>query len=125
MLTPDFYFLSISTKAHYISLSQFKKFWYLFHMGKLTFCVHECTAMRICSCPIRVEKHVKRIVCLFCCFTSQVNSYGHGGTVSSHNHTFFPWASSNKQLTRGEFNNARARRALVDWYLSLFVLFKA
>ena len=21
-------------------------------------------------------------VCLFCCFTSQVNSYGHGGTVS-------------------------------------------
>ena len=28
-------------------------------------------------------------VCLFCCFTSQVNSYGHGGTVSSPNHTFF------------------------------------
>ena len=27
--------------------------------------------------------------CLFCCFTSQVNSYGHGVTVSSHNHTFF------------------------------------
>ena len=27
--------------------------------------------------------------------------------------------------TRGEFNNARARRALVDWYLSLFVMFKA
>ena len=25
---------------------------------------------------------------LFCCFTSQVNSYGHGGTVSSPNHTF-------------------------------------
>ena len=25
----------------------------------------------------------------FCCFTSQVNSYGHGGTVSSPNHTFF------------------------------------
>ena len=24
--------------------------------------------------------------------------------------------------TRGEFNNARARRALVDWYLSLFVI---
>ena len=24
-----------------------------------------------------------------CCFTSQVNSYGHGGTVSSPNHTFF------------------------------------
>ena len=29
-------------------------------------------------------------VCLFCCFTSQVNSYGHGGTISSPNHTF-PW----------------------------------
>ena len=27
--------------------------------------------------------------CLFCCFTSQVNSYGHYGTVSSPNHTFF------------------------------------
>ena len=26
-------------------------------------------------------------VCLFCCFTSQVNSYGHCGTVSSLNHT--------------------------------------
>ena len=24
-------------------------------------------------------------VCLFCCFTSQVDSYGHGGTVSSPN----------------------------------------
>ena len=37
-------------------------------------------------------------VCLFCCFTSQVNSYGHCGTVSSPNHTF-SWASLNKQLT--------------------------
>ena len=26
-------------------------------------------------------------ICLFCCFKSQVNSYGHGGTVSSPNHT--------------------------------------
>ena len=32
---------------------------------------------------------------LFCCFTSQVKSYGHGGTVSSPNHTF-SWASLNK-----------------------------
>ena len=38
------------------------------------------------------------LFCLFCCFTSQVNSYGHCGTVSSHNHTF-SWASLNKQLT--------------------------
>ena len=38
-------------------------------------------------------------VCLFvCCFTSQVNGYGHGGTVSSPNHTF-SWANLNKQLT--------------------------
>ena len=27
--------------------------------------------------------------CLVCCFTSQVNSYGHCGTVSLPNHTFF------------------------------------
>ena len=37
-------------------------------------------------------------ICLFCCFTSQVNGYGHGGTLSSPNHTF-SWASLNKQLT--------------------------
>ena len=28
-------------------------------------------------------------------------------------------------LTRGEFNNASARRALVDWYLSLIIMCKA
>ena len=38
-----------------------------------------------------------QLLSLFCCFTSQVNSYGHGGTVSSPNHTF-SWASLNKQL---------------------------
>ena len=27
--------------------------------------------------------------------------------------------------TRGEFNNASARRALVDWYLSLLIMCKA
>ena len=26
-------------------------------------------------------------VCMFCCFTSQVNSFGHGGTVSSPNNS--------------------------------------
>ena len=26
--------------------------------------------------------------CMFCCFTSQVNSYGHDGAVSSPSHTF-------------------------------------
>ena len=40
-----------------------------------------------------------KVCCLFvCCFTPQVNSYGHCGTVSSPNHTF-SWASLNKQLT--------------------------
>ena len=33
----------------------------------------------------------------FVCFTSQVNSYGHCGTVSSPNHTF-SWAGLNKRL---------------------------
>ena len=36
--------------------------------------------------------------CLFCCFTPQVNSYGHCGTVSSPNH-IFSWAGLNKRLT--------------------------
>ena len=40
----------------------------------------------------------RNFVSLFCCFTSKVNRYGHGGTVSSHNHTF-SLASLNKQLT--------------------------
>ena len=35
---------------------------------------------------------------LFCCFTSQVNSYGRCGTVSSPNHTF-SWAGLNKRIT--------------------------
>ena len=40
----------------------------------------------------------KLLVGWFCCFTSQVNSYGHCGTVSSPNHTF-SWAGLNKRLT--------------------------
>ena len=28
-------------------------------------------------------------------------------------------------LARGEFNNASARQALVDWYLSIFIMCKA
>ena len=48
---------------------------------------------------VRKVKHcLYAYLCLFCCFTSQVNSYGHGGTVSSPNYTF-SWASLNKQLT--------------------------
>ena len=48
-------------------------------------------------------------VCLFYCFTSQVNSYGHGGTVSSPNHTFPgpAWTSSKPVL--------RARTFACNW----------
>ena len=64
----------------------------------------------IMSVPIRLQQIVSlfmlpmpgfsnAFVCLFvCCFTSQVNSYGHCGTVSSPNHTF-SWAGLNKRLT--------------------------
>ena len=46
-----------------------------------------------------LEQSVSVIVWLFVLMlTSQVNSYGHGETVSSPNHTF-SWASLNKQLT--------------------------
>ena len=42
---------------------------------------------------------ITRSVCLFCCFTSQVNSYGHCGMVSSPDlTTLFSWASLNKQF---------------------------
>ena len=34
------------------------------------------------NCPSMSVQSVS--VCLFCCFTSQVNSYDHGGKVSSH-----------------------------------------
>ena len=34
-------------------------------------------------------------------------------------------ASARCTDARGEFNNASARRALVDWYLSLFIMCKA
>ena len=38
-----------------------------------------------------IHANKKDIPCIFrvSCFTSQVNSYGHCGTVSSPNHTFF------------------------------------
>ena len=47
-----------------------------------------CLCARLFMCALFV----------FCCFTSQVNSYGHCGTVSSLNHTF-SWAGLNKRLT--------------------------
>ena len=38
--------------------------------------------------PPQTYTKTKILICLLCCFTSQVNSYGHGETVSSPNHTF-------------------------------------
>ena len=43
-------------------------------------------------------QHKFLFVCLFCCFRTQINSYDHGGTVCSPNHTF-SWAGLNKRLT--------------------------
>ena len=53
----------------------------------------------------------------FCCFTPQVNSYGHGGTVSSPNHTF-SWASLNKQLTSTSCTYFRLwlTTILLEWF---------
>ena len=46
--------------------------------------------------------HYTLFVCL-CCFMSQVNSYGHGETVSSPNHIII-WGSLNKRLTSTSVN---------------------
>ena len=58
-----------------------------------------------------------QFVCLFCCLTSQVNSYGHCGTVSSPNHTF-SWASLNKQLTSTSCTYFRLQltTTLLEWF---------
>ena len=54
--------------------------------------------IRVLGCIL--ERHIRQRVDLFvcfCCFTSQANSYGHCGTVSSPKHTF-SWAGLNKQF---------------------------
>ena len=54
----------------------------------LNLCTKEtCWSGRLCA----------QFVCLVCLITSQINSYGHGGTVSSLNHTFSR-ASLNERL---------------------------
>ena len=63
-------------------------------LGSVVF-AHFCITTGEC-CIFSLWHHY--CLCLFCCFTSQVNSYGHGGVVSSPYHTF-SWASLNKQLT--------------------------
>ena len=47
---------------------------------------------------VQFLKQAQVYFCLFCCFTSQVNSYGHCGTVNSPYHTF-SWAGLKKRLT--------------------------
>ena len=49
----------------------------------------ESTLFKMPHCwKSHVTAQIITFVC-FVCLTSQVNSYGHGGTVSSPNHTFF------------------------------------
>ena len=70
--------------------------WWVLHLA-----LPEETSITINIVPCvkcALETAARFCFCLFCCFTSQVNSYGHGGTVSSPSHTF-SWASLNKQLT--------------------------
>ena len=58
-----------------------------------TFRIRACLPRGAVRWPVVYE-----CIVLFCCFTSQVNSYGHCGTVSSPNHTF-SWAGLKKRLT--------------------------
>ena len=55
------------------------------------------TIFQLCRYMSSWVEPVLLFVCLFCCFTSQVSSYGHDGTASSPNH-IFSWAGLNKQL---------------------------
>ena len=56
-------------------------------------------AKRVARCAsVHFQMCMLFVLFICCCFTSQVNSYGHGGMVSSPSHTF-SWASLNKQLT--------------------------
>ena len=56
-------------------------------------CLNECMP-HICIFVTALSKMPLNMLWIvyFCCFTSQVNCYGHGGTVSSPNHSF-SWAS--------------------------------
>ena len=82
--------------------------------------LHFIWVFSVCkSTCLGVSSHsIQRIlfVCLFCCFTSQVNSYGHGGTVSSPNHTF-SWAGLNKRLTSNSCTYFRLKLTtiLLEW----------
>ena len=69
---------------------------------KVAFCIQQPKHM-LCVLKRSILMRYKVVLirycfCFFCCFTSQVNSYGHCGMVSSPSHTF-SWAGLNKRLT--------------------------
>ena len=67
-------------------------------------------------------------VCVKTYFLINLECQYHMATVSNHDNsaTFHvPIIIVPAIYIRGEFNNASARRALVDWYLSLFIMCKA
>ena len=59
--------------------------------ARIHICMHVKSVQQMRCWHLRSfqQRRFRRLFCLFCCFTSQVNSYGHCGTVSSPNHTFF------------------------------------
>ena len=75
-----------------------------------TICLSTLKGEDISNAFMKLERNQVLNVCLFCLFVLllyiPVNSYGHGGTVSSPNHTF-SLASLNKQLTNNLFTYFR------------------
>ena len=104
-----FCLLSIYFQWQYGSSSSLSPFLYETHTkgrtsihGKVVTCSVEAATFHNCffyfkknsNTLLKNEKNLEcerghLFVCLFCCFTSQVNSYGHCKTVSSPNHTCF------------------------------------
>ena len=78
--------------------------------------VHQIVSGRLYRILVPSISKFTMIDWLFCCFTSQVNSYGHCGTVSSPNHTF-SWAGLNKRLTSNSCTYFRLQltTTLLEW----------
>ena len=87
---PHFQIIQILNVLKFLQLKQRLPFWEL-NYGHWVYLAHE--KHHDMQTPMLMGS-----ICLFCCFTSQVNSYGHDRMVSSPNHTF-SLASLNKQLT--------------------------
>ena len=67
---------------------------------RVTYPLHHTRSIKTKMLKIDILLALKALMLVgwFCCFRSQVNSYGHCGTVSSPNHTF-SWVGLNKRLT--------------------------